>query len=64
MEPYERSALQRMNIMIRNEDQNKINSFPYMSKTHSTLKEKRFIPLFAGSAFFSNPCWLASHSHL
>ena len=44
MEPYERSTLQLMSIMVRNEEKDKINSFPYTSKTHSTLKEKNFIP--------------------
>ena len=40
MEPFERSTLQVMSIMGRNEDKQKINSFPYTSKTHSTLKDK------------------------
>ena len=44
MEPYERSTFQLMSIMVRNEEKYKINSFPYTSKTHSTLKEKNFIP--------------------
>ena len=36
MEPHERSTLQPMSIMRRDEDKDKINSFPYTSKTHST----------------------------
>ena len=44
MEPYERSTLQLMSIMVRNEEKDKINSFPYKSKTYPTLKEKKFIP--------------------
>ena len=41
MEPYERSTFQLMIIMVRNEEKDKINSFPYTSKTHSTLKKKK-----------------------
>ena len=40
LEPYERSTPQPLSIMLRNEGKDKINSFPYYSKTHSTLKEK------------------------
>ena len=36
MEPHERSTLQLMSIMRRDEDKDKINLFPYTSKTHST----------------------------
>ena len=63
MEPYERSTLQLVSIMVRNEDKNKTNSFPYTSKTHFTLKEKRFIPLFAEDLFFLVTCagWLVTH---
>ena len=43
-EPYERSTLQLMSIMVRNEEKDKINSFLYMSKTHSTLKENNSFP--------------------
>ena len=32
--------------MRRSEEKEKINSFPYTSKTHSTLKDKKFIPLY------------------
>ena len=44
MEPYERSTFQLMSIMVRNEEKDKINSFLYMSKTHSTLKENNSFP--------------------
>ena len=40
MEPYEKSTLQLMSIMVRNAEKDKINSFPYTSKTQWTLKEK------------------------
>ena len=38
MDPYEQSTLQLMSIIVRNEEKEKINSFPYTSKTHLTLK--------------------------
>ena len=52
MEPFEWSNLQLMGIMRRNEEKGKINSFPYTSKTHSTLKNKKFIPLYAEDLHF------------
>ena len=47
MEPIEWSTLQLMSIMVRNEKGDKINSFPYTSKTHSRLNDKKFSPLYA-----------------
>ena len=41
MEPYERLTLQLLSIMVRNEEKETINSFPYNSKTHLRLKEKK-----------------------
>ena len=63
VEPYERSTLQLMSIMVRSEDKNKINSFPHTSKTHSTLKEKKFSPLYAEDLHFlvTRAGWLVSH---
>ena len=52
MEPYERSTLQLLNIMVRNVGKDKINSFPYNSKTHSTLKEKKYVALYAEDLHF------------
>ena len=37
MEPFEWSTLQLMSIVRRNEEKDKINSFPYTSKAHSTF---------------------------
>ena len=42
MEPFERSTIQLMSILVRNEEVDKINGFAYTSKTHSTLREKKF----------------------
>ena len=47
MEPFERSNLQLMSILVRDQEKDKINSFSYTIKTHSTLGEKEFIPLYA-----------------
>ena len=41
IEPFERSTLQLMSILVRNEEKDKINSFLYTSKTHSTMGEKK-----------------------
>ena len=40
MEPFEQSTFQILSTIVRNEDNQKINSVQYNSKTHSTLKEK------------------------
>ena len=52
MEPFEQSNLQLLSIMVRDEDKEKINSFPYHSKPHSTLKEKKYITLSAEDLHF------------
>ena len=45
-DPFERSTLQLMSVVVRDEEKEKINTFLYHSKTHSTLKEKRFVTLY------------------
>ena len=52
MGPFEQSTLQLMSIMRRSDEKEKINSFPYTSKTHSTLKDKKFIPLYGEDLHF------------
>ena len=54
-----------MSIIVRDEEKEKINSFPYKSKTHSTLKEKRFVTLHAEELHFliSKAGWLVTHSY-
>ena len=52
LEPYERSTLPLLSVMIRKEGKDKINSFPYNSKTHSTLKEKKYVALYAKDLHF------------
>ena len=52
-----------MSIMVRNEDKDKINSFPYTPRTHLTLKDERFISFYAGDLHFLVSCagWLVTH---
>ena len=40
IEPYERSCLQLMNLFQRSDERDKINTFQYTSKNHSTMEEK------------------------
>ena len=49
--------------MRRDEDKDKVNSFPYTSKTHSTLKEKKIIPLYAEDLHFliTRAGWLVAY---
>ena len=39
-----------MSVLQRNDE--KINTFQYTSKTHSTMEEKKFIPLYAEHLHF------------
>ena len=52
MELFEQSTFQILSTIVRNEDSQKINSVQYNSKTHSTLKEKKFIPQYAEDLHF------------
>ena len=63
MEPFEQSTLQLLSIMVGDENKEKINSFSYTSKTHSTLKEKKYIPLYAEDFHFllTRKGWLVTH---
>ena len=63
MEPYVRSTLQLLSIMVVNEGKDKINSFPYNSKTHSILKEKKSVALYAEDLQFliTRAGWLVTH---
>ena len=63
MESFERSTFQLLNAIVRNEDVEKINSFRFNSKTHSTLKEKKIIPLYAEDLHFliTRAGWLVTH---
>ena len=45
IESYERSTLQLITVLNRNEERDAINRFEYNSEIHSTLEQKNFIPL-------------------
>ena len=57
MKPFECSTLQLISTLVRVENKDKINSIRYSSKTHSTLREKKFIPLF----LITGADWLVTH---
>ena len=63
IDPFERSTLRLMSVIVRDEEKEKINRFPYHSKTHSTLKEKKFVTLYAEDLHFliSRAGWLVTH---
>ena len=64
MEPYERSTLQLLSIMVKDEGKEKINSYSNNSKTHLTLKEKKYAPLYAEDLHFliTGAGWLVTHN--
>ena len=51
---------------VRDDEKGKINTFSYNSKTHSTLKEKRFISLYAEDLHFliTSAGWLVTHIYV
>ena len=68
IDPFERSTVQLLSIAVRNEKKNKLNSFPYNSKTHATLKEKTFVSLYAKDlhldfikTFITRAGWLVTY---
>ena len=63
MEPFERSTLQLLNIMFRDVNKEKTNSFPYTYKIRFSLKEKKYIPLYAEDLHFliTKVGWLITH---
>ena len=44
--PYERSVLKLLSVLSGNEGKDIINTFKHNAKSHSTMKEKIFIPLY------------------
>ena len=52
-----------MSIVARDEEKDKLNSFPNNPKTHSTLKEKKFVLLCAEDLHFliTRAGWLVTH---
>ena len=63
VDPVEKSTIQLLSVAVRNEEKNTLNSFPYNSKNHSTLKDKKFILLYAEDLnfFVTRAGWLVTH---
>ena len=63
MDSFEHSTLQLLSTMVRDENKDKIDSIRYDSKTHSTLREKKFIPFCAEDLHFliTRTGWLVTH---
>ena len=61
--PYERSTLQIMSVIVRDEEKEKISRLPYNCKTHSTLKDKKFLTLCAEDLDFlvARAGWFVTH---
>ena len=62
IQAHQRSVLQLMTVLNRNEDKDLINNFKSNAKTHSTLGDKKFIPLYAELVYFlvKRAGWLVS----
>lgn len=65
IKPYERSVLQLLSVMSSDEEKDIINTFRYNEETHSTMKEKKFIRLYAEQINFlvTTAGWLVSKIH-
>ena len=63
VDPFERSTLQIMSIIVRDEKEEKINRLPFNSKTHSTVKDKKIITIHAEGIYFlvTRARWLVTH---
>ena len=63
VDPYERSSLQTMSIVVEKDDKDEIDSRPYNSKTHSTLNDKKFVVLYAEDLHFlvSREGWVVTY---
>ena len=63
VDPYQRSSLQTMSIVVKKDDKDEINSHPYNSKMHSTLNDKKFVVLYAEDLHFlvSREGWLVTY---
>ena len=66
IDPCERSTLQLMSVMVRDEEKDKINTFAYNLKTHSTLKEKKSVSLYAEDLHFliTKAGWLVTYIYV
>ena len=61
--PFERSTVQIMRRAVKKDGKDEIESLPYNSKTHSTLKDKIFVTLYAEDIHFlvTKAGWLVTY---
>ena len=52
VQAHERSAIQLMSVLSRNDEKDIINNFKCTAKTHSTLDEKKFIVYMQSTSIF------------
>ena len=52
IKPYERSTLELLSVLSKNEEKYIINTLKHNTKTYSTMKEKKIIPLYAKHLHF------------
>ena len=52
VQAHEQSTIKLMSVLRRNDEKDIINNFKCTAKTHSTLDEKKFVPLYAGHIHF------------
>ena len=63
LDPCEKFSLQIMSIAVKSDGKDNINSLPYNSKTHWTLKDKRFVTPYAEDLHFlvNRVGWLVTY---
>ena len=52
IKPYERSVLQILSVLSRNEEKDMINTFNHNAKTHLTINEKKYVSLYVEHMHF------------
>ena len=52
IEPFERSTVRIMSIVVKKDGKEEINSLPYNSNMHSTLKDQIFVTLYPQNLHF------------
>ena len=62
IDPFERSTVQIMSHTVKKDGKDEIDSLPFNSKTHLTLKDKLFVTLYAEGIHFlvSRAGWLVT----
>ena len=63
IEPFERSTVRIVSIVVKKDGKDEINSLPYNSNMHSTLKDQIFVTLYPQDLNFlvSRAGWLVTH---